>query len=1270
MTHALLCLLGCLALARVGGAQTPVNVLTYHNDNGRTGQNLNEVRLTPANVNATAFGKLHSFPVDGEIYGQPLYMSQVRFADQSARNLVFVATEHDSVYAFDADNQTDGLPLWHASFIDPAAGVTPMDVLDLGISDPATPEIGITSTPVIDPATQTLYVVAKTKETSATTTQYYFRLHALDIRTGAEKFGGPAVIDGSVPGSGEPNDGLNHVLFQPLMEHQRAALLLLNGVIYVTWASIGDLDPYHGWVMGYDAHTLQQVAIFNDTPNGFEGGIWQAGAGPSADPDGNFYVATGNGTFDYNAGPDYGDSVLKLALTNSALTVVDYFTPADQDELTANDLDLGSGGVLVVPDQNDTPLHLLIQTGKEGTIYVLNRDHLGHYQAGSNSQLIQSLPTVMGGSFGAAAYFNQRVYYCGMRDFLKAYTLRGGLLSTQPTSISAHQFGYGGSTPSLSANGGTNGIIWALDNGGFATFSPAVLHAYDATDLGAELYNSAQSGDRDAAGPAVRFTVPTVANGKVFVGTANELTVYGPILSVGRPTLTPAGGSFTNQITVTLSVTTPNAQIHYTLDGSPPSVSSPLYAGSLTLSATTVIKAQAFVTGAIASEVVSATYFSAADAGDGSGLLAEYYSAGTLAFADPPTLDRVDAGVNFTWNGAAPDPSLSSGSFSVRWSGQILARFSETYTFYALASGGVRLTLDDQPVIDDWLDQPYTEASGTVALTAGQRYDLTLEYFSGSGSNAVAQLLWSSPSTPKMIIPVNQLYPATNGLPWITLQPPPDGTTLAAPATFSLSANVSDNAAFSRVTFYAGATLLGAATNAPFALTVSNLTTGTYALSARASDLYGTIFLAPTISLTVGQTAPIVITEQPQSQVAASGSTVTLEVQTTAAGGINYQWQHDGAPLAGATNASLVLADVQPADAGAYSVMVSNPVSAVTSASVELTVTDPARIISSPTNLVVIAGAPASFNAVAAGTGPLAYQWQFNGANLPGATNASLFIADAQPALAGLYAVVVSNSFGAATSAAAQLTVNVPVTISGQPQAQTVLAGAPASFTVTASGTGPLSYQWLFNGSDLAGATNATLFIAAAQPADAGAYSALVSNPAGVARSAAAALTVNQPIVITNQPLSQVAAFGATVTLQVGVSGTAPLTFQWWKDQEPVAGATNATLMLSNLHISDAGNYFVVVTNPVGSVTSAAAALFVTPPTEAPPSIAAASLNWSDGGFQLVIFGTPGATYLVQYSSDLERWTDLTTVVSTDGSARVVDDHATDGARFYRALLK
>ena len=498
------------------------DVLTYHNDNMRTGQNTTEGILTPSNVNSTTFGKLLSLPTDGYVYAQPLVKSNVSIPGQGVHNVLFVATEHDSVYAFDAEGLTT-TPLWQVSFINPSAGITTVPTGDV-FTDDIVPEIGITGTPVIDPQSGTLYVVAKTKENGT----YFQRLHALDITSGAERFGGPAAIQATVAGTGDGTDGVN-INFDPLLQNQRAALLLANGVVYIAFASHGDNDPYHGWVLGYDAATLQQVAVFNDTPNGSRGGIWQGGNGPAADSSGNIFVISGNGTFDANnpGSADFGDSFMQL--TGGSLALLDFFTPFYQAFLDANDIDLGSSGPLLLPDQTGSAHpHLVLSAGKDGNAYLVDRDNMGQFNPTDNSQIVQTVVVSSNEVYGAPAFWANNIYFLPNQDVLEAFQLSGGLVSSLPTSQASTVFGFPGASPAISANGSANGIVWVLDNSAFAAGGPAVLHAYDATNVATELWNSSQAANfSDQAGPAVKFTVPTVANGKVYVGTQSEITIYG-----------------------------------------------------------------------------------------------------------------------------------------------------------------------------------------------------------------------------------------------------------------------------------------------------------------------------------------------------------------------------------------------------------------------------------------------------------------------------------------------------------------------------------------------------------------------------------------------------------------------------------------------------------------------------------------------------------------------------------------------------------------------
>ena len=501
------------------------SVLTFHNDNARTGRNLNEKILTPVSVASTNFGKLFSQSVDGYVYAQPLVMTNVAIAGQGVHDVVFVATEHDSVYAFDAHSNVPAL--WSVSFLNPGTGVTTASSDDVGCED-LVPEVGITSTPVIDPVTQTIYVSAKTKEVTDTTTNYFCRLHALDIGSGAEKFGGPVAIQPVASGTGDGNDGAGHIAFDALTQFNRAALSLNNGVVYLGFASHCDNGPYHGWLIGYTATNLQLKTFLNTTPNGGEGGIWQAGGGPAGDAAGNLYVITGNGTF-APASKGYGDSFLKMSAASGALKVADYFTPYNQAYLAAQDLDLGSGGPVVLPDEagNLFSRRLLVGAGKEGTIYLINRDNLHHYNAKNNALIVQSLKTAIGGCFSTPAYFNKQLYYIGVGDVLKAFSLKNAHLTAKVASQGPELFGFPGATPSVSADGTKNGIVWALQTDAYDVSGPAILRAYNATNVALEIYNSDAAGTRDQPGGAVKFAVPTIANGKVYVGTQYGLSVYG-----------------------------------------------------------------------------------------------------------------------------------------------------------------------------------------------------------------------------------------------------------------------------------------------------------------------------------------------------------------------------------------------------------------------------------------------------------------------------------------------------------------------------------------------------------------------------------------------------------------------------------------------------------------------------------------------------------------------------------------------------------------------
>lgn len=521
--------LACLLLVSVGELPRPAQaqVATSQYDNSRTGSNQRETVLTPRNVNATQFGKLFSLPVDGSIYAQPLYVPRIEIPGKGVHNIVFVATEHDSVYAFDADGRSME-PLWKVSFLDRQRGVTSIPARDVDCPF-IEPEIGITSTPVIDLRSGTLFVLARTREKDGMlSSRYVQRLHALALTTGAEKFGGPVEIKASARGSGAGSSN-GQIDFEPLRENPRAALLLVNDKVYLTWASSCDVGPYHGWVMAYDAHALTQVAALNTSPDADDSGIWAGDTGPAADAEGNVFLATGNGKFDVvTGGRDYGDSMLRLSLAGSQLLVRDYFTPFNQQELDAEDKDLGSGGPLLLPDQPGPHPHLLVVTGKVGLIYVLNRDHLGGYHSRSDSQIVQTLPGGPDENFGAAAYWNGHVYFIFTGEVPKDFTLSRGRLSVEP-SRGSRRFLDPGATPTVSSNGPKDGIVWALTSKRWnqPDGPSAALYAFDASNIARELYSSEMNASRDRAGIGLRFNIPTVANGHVYVGAKGELDVYG-----------------------------------------------------------------------------------------------------------------------------------------------------------------------------------------------------------------------------------------------------------------------------------------------------------------------------------------------------------------------------------------------------------------------------------------------------------------------------------------------------------------------------------------------------------------------------------------------------------------------------------------------------------------------------------------------------------------------------------------------------------------------
>jgi hypothetical protein len=686
-----------LFLSATAGAQ---NVTTQHYDNVRSGSYTTETQLTPSSVNPSNFGKLFSQSVDGQIYAQPLYMQNVAIAGKGTHNVVFVATENDSVYAFDADTNggSNATPLWKVTMLDSAhgaaSGATSIPQGDLSTTD-ITPIVGITGTPVIDQSTNTMYLVSASKESGS----YVQRLHALDITSGAEKFGGPVKLSGTVTGNG--NGSTNGTLnFDHKWENNRAGLLLLNGIVYIAFASHGDNGPWHGWILAYNASTLKQTGVWCSSANGIGAGIWMGGSGIAADnlnptgnsPGGRLFVATGNGSFDaktpYSNTMDYGDSIVRLHLNNGVMTVADDFTPLNQSTLNGADADVASGGVLILPDQAGSHPHLLFQTGKEGRFYIVDRDNMGGFNSGSDN-IAQEIPVngaggnfpIAAGIWGMPAFFNNTMYIWGKNDKLKTFPMSNGKFPTSASSTGPTTVGFPSPTPVISSNSGANPIVWTLETDNFSSGTNAVLRATDATNIGNTLFDSSADSS-DNPGAAVKFNVPTVANGKVYVGASNQLSIYGLANGQTRtatPVINPGAQSFVGTLQVTITDSTPGAQIFYSTTGTATTASTP-YTGPITVSTTTTISAIATATGFLQSAVNNETYTLQTQT------LMPTFSPAPGNYTSPQTVTISDASPNPTIYYAINAPATTSSTSAVG-SATVTVNQSETINAIATSAG-------------------------------------------------------------------------------------------------------------------------------------------------------------------------------------------------------------------------------------------------------------------------------------------------------------------------------------------------------------------------------------------------------------------------------------------------------------------------------------------------------------------------------------------------------------------------------------------------------
>jgi hypothetical protein len=928
----------------LSGSLTAQDVLTWRNDNQRTGQYLGEATLTPASVSSGSFGKLFSQATDGSINAQPLYKSNVSIAGKGNHNVVFVVTNNNSVYAFDADSNSgaNASPLWQA-----------------GSFGASSNSFGITGTPAIDPVSGTLYCVARTSESGT----FVHRLHALDIGSGAEKFGGPVVIQASVPGTGDGSSG-GTLSFSSVAVNQlaRPGVLLSNGVVYLGWGGPGDVPPYHGWVMAYNASTLAQTAVYCDTPNASAGGIWMAGA-LSADSGGTVFATSGNGSFDTTPGGQHGNSVVKLS---GGLSVEDYFTPANSASDNSMDLDLGGGGCLILPDQPGPFPHLLVQGGKPGILRLLNRDNLGQFNGGGD-QVVQALSTGMILGTTPAYFSNGASQWIYLKDCigydnatpLKQYQLSGGLLSGNPVSQSSASWGNRSGSPVVSANGTSNGLVWAIQ-----ASNPAVLRAWDATNLNNLLYDSSGKAS-DNPGPGINFTSPTIANGKVYVGTATGLACYGfPGSNPPSITMQPANQTVVAGQTATFTVAASGtAPLSYQWQKDGTAIAGATGASYTTPATTTADSGSTFRC------VVS-------------------NSAGS-ATSNSATLTVTTATV-------AP-------TITTQPSNQIVTA-GQTATFSVAASGSAPLSYQWQKngtTITGATGASYTTPATTTA-DSGSTFRCLVTNSAGSATSTSATLT------------VKTLAVA----PTITAQPSNQTVTDGQTATFTVSATGTAPLSYQWQkdgTAIAGAT--GASYTTPATTTADSGSTFRCVVSNSAGSA-----TSNSATLTVNPAAPAIVTP-PANQSVTLGQTATFSVVAKGTAPLSYQWQKNGTTIAGATGTSYTTPNTTAADDGAtFRVVVSNSAGSVTSAGATLTVNTPPSIVAQPTNASTGVGRSVTFSVVASGTAPLSYQWQKNGANIAGATGASYTTPAVTQADGGsTYRVMVTNVAGSVMSESAML---------------------------------------------------------------------------------------------------------------------------------------------------------------------------------------------------------------------------------------------------------
>lgn len=1222
-----------LSLVGLAELTASVDVTTFHYDLARSGLNTNESQLTPANVSSVSFGKLVSLPVDGQIYAQPLILRNVSMPVLGVHDIVVVATEHDSLYAFDADSWSgpNAQALWQVSFINPAAGITTVSAIDIGTTS-LVPEAGITATPVIDPVSQTVYVEVKTKENGV----FFHRLHAIDLTTGAERPGSPAVISASNVGTGYDAVG-QVVTFNSLTELSRPALTLFqppgysNNVVLVGYGSHEDRGHFHGWLFAFDAITLQQKGFFISTPNGGAGSFWMTGNGLSVDAAGYVYGVTGNGSWD--GIHNFSDSVLKLSVGPSGMTLADHFSPFNQSALSGGNLDLGSGGAMVLPNEAGSSLHphLLVAAGKESRIYLLDRDNLGGFNAAGDTQIVQWLPpNPVGAGNSSPAYFNHSIYYQVSGDALKAYAISNAVINTNPITRSKGSW-YLGGTPVISANGTSNGIAWVLDYSN-AGRSPVVLHAYNATNLQTELYNTTQAPSRDTPGIGVRWTTPVVANGKVYLGTRTELDIFGLGTWTPSPTISPNGAVFNNSVSVTLADSNSGATIYYTTNGASPATAGLLYKGPFVLTNSAAVQAVAVAPGLLPSPPAEVDFFTSSAVGSGTGLQGQYWPA-ISNFSGIPAITRIDPTVNFTtWGAIPPAPGFPTNSFTVRWTGTVLPQFSETYTFYFIADDGVHLWVNGQLLINDWFDENASEYQASIPMQAGQQCPIQIDYYQHLGG-ATAQLFWSSPSTPYQIVPQSQLYPSI-APPVVNLTLTPSGPTLVGPTNITVNvAATSAQAAIQSVAFLINSNTAGVDLTFPYSLSLPSVAPGVYSFAAQAIDTMGNSTVTPATILTVIPAAPVLTA--PTNGLVTTSSTLTVSGMGIPGAVVSF---FDGGVLLGTNTVASngAFTGLLSLGFGNHSLNATQSVSGIPSGPSQnnlVTIVPPAPVLTSPLN-----GSITTLTAIpTTGTGvPGASVTFFDGAvpvgsavvNGGGLFSTTLFLGF------GAHSLSVTESSGGQTSAASAAT------------SLTVVPAAPV-IASPVNGTVTTSNSVLVTGSATAGGSivlsdGATPLVTNALSS--GAFSTALTLGYGIHGLSAVEIIYSQPgltsgtnyiSVVPSAPLLASPPNGASLNstnTTISGSGAPGATVSLYDGSNLIGNpVVNSSGLYSTPVTLSFGTHSLTAFQSVNGQSSANSATNTVAVVPAAPTIATPTNGFSTSASTLVLTGggTPGATLIV-----------------------------------------